>query len=226
MNNTNQQQFIQPISFIPTLPPKIYDSNCVEFWAPINPLYVPNLNNRYWVSTWGRVCDLYSNNGTGKIMGGSYDERGYIKVGLKPINGKSITRKIHRLVMMTFYYFPGCEKYEVNHIDGNHENNKTYNLEWVTGSENRRHAIMNGLENTIFGIPIAILSDEEVWKIRALALQKRYSYNQIIDMLGLRNRPGISRHTIGRIIAETTTLYRPYWYTEYEPQYTFKNKYK
>lgn len=225
MNITNQQ-IIQPISQIPILPPKIYDSDCIEFWAPINPLYVPNLNGRYWVSTWGRVYDVYANNGLGKFLEGSYDSRKYRKVTLMLPNSNYVSRKIHRLIMMTFYYFPGCEEYKVNHIDGNHENNKTYNLEWVTGDANRRHAVMNGLENTIFGKPITILTDEEVWKIRALALQKQFSNNQIIDMLGLRDRPGISRRTIERIVKETTTLYRPYWYTDYEPKNSFKNKYR
>ena len=46
---------------------------------------------------------------------------------------------IHRLVAIHF-----CEGYSeelvVNHIDGNKNNNKATNLEWVTRSENDKHA--------------------------------------------------------------------------------------
>lgn len=206
------KKVIQPISFLPVMPVPIYDSNCVEFWREINPYYIPNLNGRYFISTFGRVYDKFALYGEGKFLEGHFDTKGYLQVGLIDQKGKLIARKIHRLEMMTFYYFPGCEEYEVNHKDGNHTNNFSWNLEWCTGSENRKHAILNGLESTIFGKPIALLSDEEVYNIRGLVLQHKYSYNQIIDILNLRDRPGISRKTIERIVNETTSMYRPYWY--------------
>lgn len=61
-------------------------------------------------------------------------------------NGKRKQFLIARLVAKEF-----CEGYEegltVNHIDGNPLNNKAENLEWVTLSENVRHAYRTGLNN-------------------------------------------------------------------------------
>lgn len=73
------------------------------------------------------------------------DCRGYLKVDLYK-NSKRYTRKIHRLVAEAFIpnESPSYRR-EINHIDGNKQNNSVENLEWCTGSENMRHAIRIGL---------------------------------------------------------------------------------
>lgn len=53
---------------------------------------------------------------------------------------------IHRLVAKAFVPNPRGLK-EVNHKDGNKENNNADNLEWCTRSENNRHAFKTGLRN-------------------------------------------------------------------------------
>lgn len=51
---------------------------------------------------------------------------------------------VHRLKAIVF--IPNIEnKEQVNHIDGNKSNNDLSNLEWVTRSENMRHAYRIGL---------------------------------------------------------------------------------
>lgn len=61
-----------------------------------------------------------------------------------PVNGKNKLFKLHRLVAN--YFIPNPEnKPLVNHIDGNILNNDVSNLEWVTHSENVKHAIRTGL---------------------------------------------------------------------------------
>ena len=58
--------------------------------------------------------------------------------------------KGHRLVAAYFVNRPKVKTdsvLEVNHIDGNKSNNHFSNLEWVTRSENLRHAIRTGLKH-------------------------------------------------------------------------------
>lgn len=47
--------------------------------------------------------------------------------------------KVHRLVMLVFCPIDHPELYEVNHKDGNPQNNHLDNLEWVTSKQNHEH---------------------------------------------------------------------------------------
>ncbi len=63
-------------------------------------------------------------------------------------NNKHYVARIHRLIAETFINNPES-KPQVNHKDGNKLNYSISNLEWVTRSENVRHAFQSGLhENT------------------------------------------------------------------------------
>lgn len=68
---------------------------------------------------------------------------GYAMVALWN-NGLRKDLKIHRLVAIAYIKNP-MNKPQVNHIDGNKLNNELSNLEWVTNSENLKHAYKNGL---------------------------------------------------------------------------------
>jgi hypothetical protein len=69
--------------------------------------------------------------------------QGYLYVHLHE-NNKLRTRRVHRLVMLTFC---GESDLQVNHIDGVKSNNTLINLEYCTASENTRHAYRTGLTN-------------------------------------------------------------------------------
>ena len=64
--------------------------------------------------------------------------KGYLLVKLSS-HCRTKTYQIHRLVAMQFIDNP-LHKATVNHIDGNHQNNKVCNLEWATHKEQSEHA--------------------------------------------------------------------------------------
>lgn len=92
----------------------------------------------------------------GKIVELEYSDVGYYKA---PIFFKfGLFRPwMHRIVAAYFCENPNNVNV-VNHIDGNKLNNRADNLEWVTQSENRRHAVEvlgkrnDGENNPMYGI--------------------------------------------------------------------------
>lgn len=73
---------------------------------------------------------------------------------------------VHRLVALAYISNLRHCKY-VNHKNGNKMDNRMENLEWVTPSENRRHAEATGLAKSI-GEMVRKLSDEDVRYIRSV----------------------------------------------------------
>lgn len=90
--------------------------------------------------------DVYSYIG-GKHKLKYSSNKGYLQVTIGSRLKKRVTRKIHRLVALAFIPNPNNYK-QVNHIDGNKQNNNINNLEWIDNKNNQRHAILNGLKQT------------------------------------------------------------------------------
>lgn len=89
---------------------------------------------------------LVRNDDTGRDIS-RHNSNGYLRVELRK-NGRSSKRLVHRLVAIAFIDNPHGLP-QVNHIDGNKQNNHVSNLEWCTGEYNVNHAIINGLIKTI-----------------------------------------------------------------------------
>lgn len=124
----------------------------------------------YEVTRNGEVINKH----TGRQPKFQYNTKGYPRV---IIGGKKYF--VHRLVAEK--YIPNPEnKPQVNHIDGNKENNKVENLEWVTAHENRQHAINYGLQWSNFSLDdIRYIKNHSEIKTQELADKFNVSYNCI-----------------------------------------------
>lgn len=122
-----------------------------EIWKDI-----PGYEGYYQASNFGRVKSMerisIRNNGHSehsvyrtkeKIKKVQKQSRGYSQVVLYK-DGVAKTIRLNTLIARMFVPNPE-EKPYVNHIDGNKDNNRADNLEWVTAKENTAHAYRTGL---------------------------------------------------------------------------------
>lgn len=94
----------------------------------------------YLISIYGDIYSLKKR----KMLKKKINNNGYQSVCLFDKYGKEKTVLVHRLVALTFIPNPQ-NKPQINHKDGNKLNNSVSNLEWVTSSENQKHAYRLGL---------------------------------------------------------------------------------
>ena len=107
------------------------------------------MNNWYPIKGWE---GLYEINKNGEVRNaknkntivGDINNCGYYRVSLYN-QGQSKRYFRHRLVAEQFLDKPEGKDF-VNHIDGDKSNNSLENLEWVSQSENEKHAFENGLK--------------------------------------------------------------------------------
>jgi hypothetical protein len=114
-----------------------------ESWSPVEGF------DGYFISNKGRV--FTSKLKQYKIMKTSPCRLGYISLHLSIGHGITKNCKIHRLVAIAFLENTDSTKKEINHKDGNKENNSAENLEWCTRKENMRHAVSSGLKKSSKG---------------------------------------------------------------------------
>jgi len=114
-------------------------NNIEEIWK-----YISGYDKRYKISNTGKIISF----GRIKPIEIKYKNiRGYKNVTLYD-GVKKKTIQVHRLVALHFIenhvYLP-----QVNHKDGNKNNNRKDNLEWISNKGNINHAYSVGLINQV-----------------------------------------------------------------------------
>ena len=133
-----------------------------------------------------------------RLLPGLKSNRGYLRLYIKNKYKQFVCVPIHRLIAMRYIPNPD-NKPQVNHIDGNKENNSIENLEWASNLENAHHAMTHGL------MPHWKLEEATVHKIcqefciGALTLReiaKKYNapYASVVSIKCHRNWTHISKH--------------------------------
>lgn len=128
----------------------------------------------------------------GRVLKGGKDNKGYLTVVLCD-DKKRHTFKIHKLVARTFVQNLD-RKPQVNHIDGNKQNNRVNNLEWCSQSENMAHAWETGLQKRTHK-----KNDARSIKIAQYTIDMR-QVNVFPSMMEAERQTGINNASISRAV--------------------------
>ena len=163
-----------------------------EEWAPI-----PGFEEHYEASTEGRIRSLWCSMGqrsSPRNLSPTEADNGYLKVDLHK-DGSHNYLYVHQVIARTF--LGKCpDGLEVNHIDGDKQNNSPHNLQYVTPHENSQHAAENGLLNPPSGHDHwkSKLSRSEVKEVR-----EKYA-SEDISQSDLAEEYGVDQATISNVV--------------------------
>ena len=160
-----------------------------EIWKDI-----PGFDAYYQVSNHGRVRSHqqsgphprypnFTRTVLQKLMKLKVATNGYMMINLT-VDKVQTTHCVHKLVCAAFFG-PRPYKIVINHKDGVKANNILINLEYVTYSENSKHAFSMGLTHSNRRRCNCLLSDDQVRDMRRLYsegtkmtdIAKRFNYN-------------------------------------------------
>jgi len=156
---------------------------------------IENYEGYYQVSNFGRVRSFHQRTIHILKPRSAFD---YFKVPLCRGKGDEKIFFVHILVAKTFIPNPENKKI-VNHKDGNKKNNHVSNLEWVTQSENLKHAYKIGLLKPLHGTesPRSKLTEDDVKYIRKVYKPRDRKFGAV----ALAKTFGVNRYTIYNIIS-------------------------
>lgn len=159
----------------------------MEEWRPVRG------SSKYEVSSYGRVKSRHQS------LAVHWDKGGYQQISIRLKAGNPKRFSIHRLVAEAFIENPDNLP-QVNHIDGNKQNNFVENLEWCTPQGNMQHKVDNDRQARGEAQGAAKLTCQQVCQIRseyrrysrmhgATALAAKYDVSNV-TILNIINRKG------------------------------------
>lgn len=150
------------------------NNNIIEEWKDIN-----GYEERYQISNTGKVM----NKQNGNILSPCNNGNSYMSVQL----GRGKRFYIHRLVGQHFLSNTNDYK-EMNHINGNRQDNNINNLEWCTRQENIDHKKITGTQ--LYGSKIykALLNESQVLIIKRLLLMNKYKQVSIAKVFNVSTK--------------------------------------
>jgi len=152
-----------------------------EIWKPITKKSVPTIKEDYYIiSSFGRVYSKKTN----KFLTPVQTWNGYWRVFLQNEQGGGLYQLIHRIMMIEFCCISGYENLQVNHLNGDKNQNYLWNFAWSTPSENIQHAYNTGLKTCKHGedCSFAVITNEQAIMVAQLIIQQKYSHKEISDI--------------------------------------------
>lgn len=177
----------------------------IELWRPVEGFDGYDVSNLGRVRSWRKAQGRLYKHGmpvlkrtTPKILQPCIKETGRLKVTLCR-DARSYNQHIHQLVARAF--IPNLSDLpEINHITGNHKDNRQGNLEWIEPRGNREHAKEFGLYAQGERNPNAKLTNEMILEIRQRCAsgesQRKVAKSLGVSqaLVGMVNRREIWRH--------------------------------
>jgi len=185
----------------------------IELSAPI---VIDGVKTNYFITSFGVVYTI-KKNGKVKYTQSEVDSHGYHRIEICFTKAKKYYRcnvMLHRLVAMAFIPNPE-NKDEVNHIDGDKNNNHVSNLEWVTHSENMRHAYRNDLNHKGEANSQSVYTEKQIRHVCQLLQSNKLPKSEISE------NTGVALYTVDAILRKKKWKHIS---CQYDINYTVKAK--